>query len=123
MIVDRIKNAPQPTTTADGSDHARLESERRVRLIADHIDEAVYLSSADFSELLYVNSACEDIHGKAVAALSENPRSVIEAAHPDDRERYERDIELLDTVTATATVRARELYLLFMVPPTIDSSV
>jgi PAS domain S-box-containing protein len=73
----------------------RQESERRFRLIAEHIDEIIYLSSADFSDIQYINAAYEEIYGEPVEKLYENPRSFVEAAHPDDRERYEQDIERL----------------------------
>jgi len=39
------------------------KSERRLRLIADHIDEITYLASGDYSEILYINPAFEDIYG------------------------------------------------------------
>ncbi len=47
LIVDRIENATQPTTTAEGSDHPRLESERRLRAILERIDEAIYVTWAE----------------------------------------------------------------------------
>jgi len=70
-------------------------NERRLRLIADHIDEIIYLATADFSEILYINPAYEEIYGRSVAELTENPQAFVEAAHPDDRERYVADIEEL----------------------------
>jgi PAS domain S-box-containing protein len=71
------------------------ESERRFRLIADHIDEIVYLATADFSEIVYINDAYEEIYGRPVSELAEDPTSFVEAAHPEDRERYEADVERL----------------------------
>lgn len=71
------------------------ESERRFRLIAEHIDEIIYLSSADFSELHYINSAYEEIYGESVEDPVENPQSFGETVHPDDRERYDQDIKQL----------------------------
>jgi PAS domain S-box-containing protein len=71
------------------------ERERRLRLIADHIDEVIYLATADFSEIRYINPAYEEIYGEPVESLADRPTSFVEAAHPDDRERYERDVERL----------------------------
>jgi PAS domain S-box-containing protein len=62
-------------------------------LIAEHIDEIIYLASADFSEILYINPAYEDIYGQPVEELYENPRSFIDAAHPADRDQYEQDVQ------------------------------
>ncbi|WP_318569717.1 PAS domain S-box protein [Salinigranum marinum] len=90
----------------DITERKRLEEElrgreRRLRLIADHIDEVIYLASADLSEIRYVNPAYEEIYGESVAELSEDPRSFVEAAHPDDRDRYERDVErMIDDIDA-----------------------
>ena len=67
-------------------------SERRLRLIAEHIDEIVYLTTADFSEIRYINPAYEEIYGQSIEGLSENPQAFVEAAHPDDRDRYKADI-------------------------------
>ncbi|ELZ20549.1 bacterio-opsin activator-like transcription regulator [Halosimplex carlsbadense 2-9-1] len=83
------------TTALDRVERARRlrESERRFRLIADHIDDIVYLATADFSEIRYINDAYEDIYGRPVAELDEDPTAFVEAAHPDDRGRYEADVE------------------------------
>ncbi|MFB6302858.1 MAG: PAS domain S-box protein [Haloferacaceae archaeon] len=69
------------------------ERERRFRLIAEHIDEIMYLARADYSEILYINPAYEEVYGRSVDSLYEDPRSFADAAHPEDRERYERDVE------------------------------
>ncbi|WP_324761098.1 PAS domain S-box protein [Haloarcula montana] len=73
------------------------ESERRFRLIADHIDEIVYVSTADFSEIFYINDASEDIYRRPVSELTADPTSFVEAAHPDDRADYKDDIERVVT--------------------------
>lgn len=112
LHVSRIQYRGAPATLATFNDVTALrrrerearESERRLRLIAEHIDEIIYLSTADFSEILYINPAYEEIYGQPVDELSENPRSFVEAAHPDDRARYEADVaELVDDVEAGET--------------------
>ncbi|WP_276414115.1 PAS domain S-box protein [Haloarcula halobia] len=95
--------ARHATTALDRVQQAqeRRESERRFRLIAEHIDEIVYLTTADFSEMLYINPAYEDIYGRPVEELYEEPTSFIDVAHPDDRARYEADVQrLIDDVAA-----------------------
>jgi PAS domain S-box-containing protein len=101
LTVSHITHEGEPATMAtfrDITERKRLEREltereRRLRLIADHIDEVIYLAAADFSEIHYINPAYEELYGEPVDALSGRPRSFVEAAHPDDRERYERDVE------------------------------
>ncbi|WP_436909119.1 PAS domain S-box protein [Halosimplex marinum] len=84
-------------TALDRVERARelRESERRLRLIAEHIDEVVYLAAADFSEIRYINGAYEEIYGRPVAELDEDPTAFVEAVHPDDRADYEADVERL----------------------------
>ncbi|WP_436930693.1 PAS domain S-box protein [Halosimplex halobium] len=85
------------TTALDRVERARelRESERRFRLIAEHIDEIVYLAAADFSEIRYINDAYEEIYGRPVTELDADPTAFVEAAHPDDRAAYEADVERL----------------------------
>jgi len=85
------------TSALDRVERARelRESERRFRLIAEHIDEVVYLATADFSEILYINPVYEDIYGRPVDELAEDPTSFVDAAHPEDRDRYEADVSRL----------------------------
>mgnify|MGYP000090653377 CR=1 FL=1 len=73
------------------------ESERRFRLIAERIDEVIYLAEPDLSEVLYVNPAYEEIWGRPIETLEENPREFIEAADHRDRDTLEADIENMIT--------------------------
>jgi len=92
---ERVLGSVRDITDRRRREQKLRESERRFKLIAEHIDEIIYLSSADFSEVLYINSAYEEIYGTSVEDLYENPHSFVEAAHPNDREHYERDVERL----------------------------
>ncbi|WP_436930625.1 PAS domain S-box protein [Halosimplex halobium] len=85
------------TAALDRVERARelRERDRRFRLIAEHIDEIIYVATADFSEILYINPAYEEIYSRPVDELSEDPTSFVEAAHPDDRPEYEADVERL----------------------------
>uniref|UniRef100_Q01WP9 histidine kinase n=1 Tax=Solibacter usitatus (strain Ellin6076) TaxID=234267 RepID=Q01WP9_SOLUE len=59
------------------------ESEERFRQLAENIQE-VFWMTAD-QKILYVSPAYERIWGRPRSALYEDPRSWIEAVHPDDR--------------------------------------
>jgi PAS domain S-box-containing protein len=84
------------------------QRERRLRLIAEHIDEVIYLATADFSEIRYINPAYEELYGEPVESLADRPTSFVDAAHPDDRERYEADVERM--VADIAAGEHREAY-------------
>jgi len=83
------------TTALDRVERARelRESERRFRLIAERVEEVIYLAEPDFSELYYVNSAYEDIWGEPVEALFEDPRGFVDRIDPRDREAFEAEFE------------------------------
>jgi len=71
------------------------ESERRFRMIAERIDEVIYLAEPDFSDVLYVNPAYEDIWGQPVEALYGDATAFLEAADERDRERLLSEFEAM----------------------------
>ena len=71
------------------------DSERRFRLIADRIDEVIYLASPDFSSVSYVNPAYEEVWGRPVGELYEQPTSFVDAIDERDREWFEREFRSL----------------------------
>ena len=69
------------------------ESERRFRLIAERIDEVIYLAKPDFSEALYVNPAYETIWGRSKDELYNDAKKFTEAVDPRDKEEIASKIE------------------------------
>ncbi|MBB6646175.1 PAS domain S-box protein [Halobellus ruber] len=77
------------------------ESERRFRLIAERIEEVIFLSEPDFSEVFYVNDAYEEIWGEPVERLYEEPRSFVDRIDERDRETFESEFAaMLDDIEA-----------------------
>jgi PAS domain S-box-containing protein len=69
----------------------RAETERRrarERLlnIAEHTNDVLWMFSADWEELLFINSAYEELYGRSVEQIRENPADFLEGVHPADRE-------------------------------------
>ena len=62
-------------------------SEERFRLIAETIDEVFWMADVEINEMLYVSPGYERLWGRSCQSLIENPRSFIDAVHPDDRKR------------------------------------
>jgi PAS domain S-box-containing protein len=62
-------------------------SEARFRMLADELDEVVWMATADGEEFVYVNPAFEEIWGMAVETLYDEPMAFVDAVHPEDRER------------------------------------
>ena len=77
----------QDVTEAKEAEDALVESESRFRQMAESIQEVFWLSTPDKNEILYVSPAYEQIWGRSCRSLYEQPRSWLEAIHPDDRDR------------------------------------
>ncbi|MEF8840863.1 MAG: PAS domain S-box protein [Haloarculaceae archaeon] len=96
VVLDAARILARHTTTAlDRVERGRelRESERRFRLIAERIDEVIFLAEPDFSELFYVNEAYEELWGQPVEALFDDPRGFVDRIDPRDREAFEADFE------------------------------
>jgi PAS domain S-box-containing protein len=71
----------------------RETAEERLRLITDTISEVVWISTADSSQLIYVSPAYERVWGRTCESLYRDPRSFLDAVHPDDRARVLTGLE------------------------------
>ncbi len=77
-------------TLMDISDRKQVEmqlkqSEQKFRQLAENINQVFWMSNADFSEILYVSPAYEQIWGRSRESLYANPKSFLNAIHPEDR--------------------------------------
>jgi PAS domain S-box-containing protein len=75
----------------DSTERRRAETEKhraheRLSNIAEHTTDVLWMFSADWEELLFVNSAYEEVWGRSIEALAANSRDFIEGAHPADRD-------------------------------------
>ncbi|ELY46972.1 PAS domain-containing sensor histidine kinase [Natronorubrum bangense] len=74
-------------------ERALKESEARFRMLAENLEEMVWIETPDTRELLYINPAAETIWGRDREWLYENPTSFLETVHPDDHQRVEQAYE------------------------------
>jgi PAS domain S-box-containing protein len=72
---------------------ALRESDGRFRQLAESINEVFWLANRDNTELLYVSPAYERVFNRSRESLYRDPRSWLEAVHPEDRERVWRAAE------------------------------
>ncbi|KAB1189857.1 GAF domain-containing protein [Haloferax sp. MBLA0076] len=63
-------------------------SERQFHQIAQAVNEVIHLASADFSETYYLSPAYEDIWGRPVSEMYDDPRSFEQTIHPDDADAF-----------------------------------
>jgi PAS domain S-box-containing protein len=68
------------------------ESEERFRQLAENINEVFWMTDPQTTRLLYISPAYERVWGRTCQSLHDNPRSFLDAVHPEDRERVQRDV-------------------------------
>lgn len=79
-------------TVHDITDRVRAEevvrqSEERFRLMANASEDVFWMSTPGIGQMLYISPAYEKLWGKTRKSLYQNPKSFLEAVHPDDRDR------------------------------------
>lgn len=69
------------------------ESEERFRQITENIDQVLWITKSDLMEVVYISPAYERLWGRSRQSLYENPKTWLDAVHPEDIERVVRKIE------------------------------
>ncbi|WP_262176151.1 PAS domain-containing sensor histidine kinase [Haloarcula laminariae] len=77
------------------AEREQAETATRLQELSAVAGDVLWMFSGDWSELLFVNPAYEDMYGKPVEQLREDPASFIETVHPDDRPRVKEAMERL----------------------------
>ena len=68
------------------AEKALEESEKKFRLLAETIESVFWMSTPGVGEMIYVNPAYEKIWGGSRESLYQDPKSFLDAVHPEDRE-------------------------------------
>ncbi|MEM7760487.1 MAG: EAL domain-containing protein [Cyanobacteria bacterium P01_A01_bin.40] len=63
------------------------ESEEKLESILNSLEEVVWSADVETNQLLFLNPAAQEVYGRSVAELLENPRLRLESVHPEDRDR------------------------------------
>lgn len=77
---------------------ALRENEARFRQLAENIQEVFWLSDAEIDRILYISPAYEQIWGRSVESINIDPKSFVNAIHPDDRQRVASNLAHPDRV-------------------------
>ncbi len=79
----------QDVTERREAERELRESEAKFRMIAENLEEVVWMTTPDADEFRYINPTFERVWGRDREDLYDDPLSFLEAVHPDDRDRVE----------------------------------
>ena len=68
-------------------------SEQQFYELADNINEGFWILNLEKSKMGFVSSVCEKVMGISVQALYDDPKAILSAIHPEDRQRVSDVIE------------------------------
>jgi len=91
VLAHRIRNVVERYR----SRRAVEETEETLSQLADRSEDVLFMFDGDWSELLFVSSAFEDIWGIPIDRLEEDPGVFIDYVHPEDRDKARRSMERL----------------------------
>jgi len=95
------------------AEHARDETEARLRELAANTDDVLWMFDDDWSELLFINDAYETVYGGSIERLRADPVRFLDLVHPDDRPAVEAAVQSLvdgETVDLKYRVNPDENY-------------
>jgi len=109
LLANRIENA----VTGHRASRAAERAQRRLRELAANASDVLWIYDGAWEDLIFINSAYEDVWGQSRESLYEDPTSFLDAVHPEDREVVEDAVE--------RAANGGSLDLEFRVQPTADS--
>ncbi|MFW5964796.1 MAG: PAS domain S-box protein, partial [Natronomonas sp.] len=77
------------------AERRQRETEIRLEELAANTDDVLWMFSADWDELLFVNDAFEELWGMPVEHVAADPTSFLDGIHPEDRDRVIEEMQLL----------------------------
>ena len=91
VLANRISNAVEQYH----SRQAVQETEQKLSELAERTDDILFMFDGDWDELLFVNSAYEDIWGGSIEELEKTPSSFLENIRSNDHEKVRASMEQL----------------------------
>lgn len=101
VTVDRLAESDrrQIATFIDATE--RHERENRLTQLTENANDVFWLFTGDWSELLFVNSAYEDVWGQEIEAVEEDPTDFLNGVHPEDRDTV---LDVMERLSAGESV-------------------
>ncbi|MEG3860706.1 PAS domain S-box protein [Microcoleus sp. herbarium12] len=101
--VYRVVGIAEDISEAKQAEKFIRESEERFRQLAENIQDSFWLVSADFTDLLYLSPAYEQIWGRSRAELYANPIKWMEWVYPEDLDLLQHSIPRVLQGESTST--------------------
>ncbi|QOS13530.1 receiver/sensor box protein (plasmid) [Haloferax gibbonsii] len=95
ILANRVKNA----VASYNAQETIRETEQRFSELAENSDDILFSFTADWDELLFINSAFEEIWGIPAEALEDTPDAFLAHIHENDREKALASMEKLSNGT------------------------
>lgn len=89
------------------------QTEKRLREIAEQTTDLLWMVSADWTEVLFINSVYQELTGATVSDVIENPLTFFATVHPEDRARISaqlRSVSEGDVVDVECRINEKEGY-------------
>ena len=101
--VYRIVGIAEDISEGKQAEKAIRENEERFRQLAENIQDSFWLLSAEFTDLLYLSPAYEQIWGRSSEELYAEPLKLLEWVHPEDRHLLQEAMTRVLQVESTST--------------------
>ncbi|MCC5658884.1 PAS domain S-box protein [Nostoc sp. XA010] len=88
---------------------ALRQSEKKFRTFSENTHAMIWIGSPDSFDPLYISPAYENIWGRSIQDLFEQPKSWVDMVHPDDRDQATQSIEQLLSGSQSISVEYRIL--------------
>ncbi|WP_323674389.1 PAS domain S-box protein [Halorubellus sp. PRR65] len=87
--LDGFVVSSRDVTDRVAAERDQRQTTSRLRELAATTGDVLWMFSADWTDLLFVNPAYEDVYGGRTAELRANPASFLDTVHPEDVPRVE----------------------------------
>lgn len=94
---ERMMGASVDITERRQAQQRLEESEQRFRQMAENIGEVFYVRNLRAPAVEYVSPVYEEVWGRSCQSLYENQDSLLEAVHPEDRQRVKQAVARIQT--------------------------
>lgn len=109
LLANRIENA----VAQRRSERRASKIERWLVELAEETNNILWIFTANMDDVIFINSAFEELYGIPLHRLRDDPLCFLEATHPEDRQHVEQAVKRLrdgQTVEVEHRVNEREDY-------------